>query len=77
MTWSARRIATTVTLAAWAGLFWFLMVTERTSFYLSSRTDWLVPVGAIVLTLATLGRAFSLRSPEPEPVRRGDACSTS
>lgn len=76
MMWSARRIATTFTLAAWAGLFWFLMASERTSFYLSSRTDWLVPVGAVVLTLAALGRALSLRSPAPEPVRRADAWST-
>ncbi len=75
MSWSARRIATTFTLAAWAGLFWFLMASDRTSFYLSSRTDWLVPVGAVTLTLAAVGRCLSLRSAEPEPLRRSDAWS--
>lgn len=75
MSWSARRIATTFTLAAWAGLFWFLMASDRTSFYLSSRTDWLVPVGAVTLTLAAIGRCLSLRSAEPEPLRRSDAWS--
>ena len=73
MSWSARRLGTTLTLAAWAGLFWFLMASERTSFYLSSRTDWLVPVGAVLLTIAAMGRALSMRSPEKEPVRRSDA----
>lgn len=75
MSWSARDIAKTLTLAAWAVLFWFLIATERTSYYLSSRTDWLVPVGAVVLTLAALGRAFSLRSPHKEPLTRSDAWS--
>ena len=73
MSWSARRVGTTLTLAAWAGLFWFLMASERTSFYLSSRTDWLVPVGAVLLTVAALGRALSLRSRTAEPLRRTDA----
>ena len=73
MSWSARKIAATLTLGAWAALFWFLMVSDRTSFYLSSRTDWLVPVGAIVLTLAAIGRSLSLRSSVREPLRRGDA----
>lgn len=75
MSWSARDIAKTLTLAAWAVLFWFLIATDRTSYYLSSRTDWLVPVGAVVLTLAALGRALSLRSPNKEPLTRSDAWS--
>lgn len=75
MSWSPRRIATMFALAAWAAVFWFLMATERTSFYLSSRTDWLVPVGAITLTLAAVGRCLSLRTGDDEPLRRSDAWS--
>ena len=75
MIWSARSIAKMLTLAAWAALFWFLIATERTSYYLSSRTDWLVPVGAVVLTLAAVGRSLSLRSPQREPLTRADAWS--
>jgi len=73
VSWSARKIANTLTLGAWAVLFWFLMVTDRTSYYLSSRTDWLVPVGAIVLSVAAIGRSLSLRSPRRESLRRSDA----
>lgn len=76
MSWSARKIAGAVALASWAGLFWFLLVSERTFLYLSSRTDWLVPVGAVLLSLATVGRAFSLRSGAPEPLDRKDAWTT-
>lgn len=76
MTWSARKIAATAALAAWAGLFWFLLASDRTSLYLSSRTDWLVPVGAVLLTLATIGRGFSLRSGSPEPLATKDAWTT-
>ena len=47
-------------LASWAGLSWFLLLTGRTSVYLSPRTDWVVPVGAVILTLATAGRIPSL-----------------
>jgi uncharacterized repeat protein (TIGR03943 family) len=41
--------------------------------YLSSRTAWVVPIGAAVLTVAALGRLASARQPEPEPLRRRDA----
>ena len=40
-------------LAAWAGLFWFLWVSGREAFYLSTRTDWIVPIAAVLLTAAT------------------------
>ncbi len=76
MTWSARKIAAAAALAAWAVLFWFLMASERTFLYLSSRTDWLVPVGAVLLTLATAGRAASLRSRAPEPLDTRNAITT-
>ena len=43
-------------LAAWAGLFWFLWISGREAFYLSTRTDWVVPIAAVLLTAATVGR---------------------
>ncbi|MBA3363132.1 MAG: TIGR03943 family protein [Actinobacteria bacterium] len=42
-------------------LFWYLLSSGRSSLYLSSRTDWVVPVGAILLTVAALGRLVSAR----------------
>jgi putative membrane protein len=58
-------------LAAWAALFWILWFSGRIAFFLSSRTDWIIPVAAILLTAATLGRVVSarVRSPEPLSVR--------
>jgi putative membrane protein len=71
--WSPARVLEACALGAWAVLFWWLMVTGRTSLYLSARTDWLVPVGAITLTVATLGRIGSARARETEPVAARDA----
>lgn len=62
------RMATAVVLAGWAGLFWFLLGSGRTSLYLSSRTAWVVPTGAIVLTTAAVGRLLTLRTPRHEPL---------
>jgi uncharacterized repeat protein (TIGR03943 family) len=53
-------------LSAWAGLFWFLLVTGRTSLYLSTRTAWLIPVGAVLLSAAAVGRLASARVVAPE-----------
>lgn len=71
--WSAGRVAVGLVLAAWAGLFWFLLATGRWSLYLSTRTWWLVPVGAGLLSMAALGRLASARvrhDPEPLSTRR-------
>ena len=68
--WSASRLAAAAALAAWATLFWILLLTGRTSLYLSSRTAWVVPVGAIVLTLAAAGRLLTARAADPEPLSR-------
>lgn len=67
---SPERAMTALVLAAWAGLFWFLIFSGRTSLYLSNRTDWVVPVGAIALTIATLGRLASVRVLHREPLTR-------
>jgi uncharacterized repeat protein (TIGR03943 family) len=70
---SPARVAVAVTVAAWAGLFWFIWLTGRVVFYLGTRTHWVVPLGAIVLTVAFFGRAASLRSARIEGITRRDA----
>jgi uncharacterized repeat protein (TIGR03943 family) len=70
---SPKRLATAAVLGGWAALFWFLLVSDRTTLYLSTRTAWVVPVGAAILTLAFLGRAMSLRSGHAEPFTRMEA----
>lgn len=70
---SPKRVATAVVLGGWAGLFWFLLVADRTYLYLSSRTAWVVPVGAAILTLAFVGRLISLRAAGPEAFTRTEA----
>lgn len=68
--WSPARVAGALVLGAWAALFWFLLLTGRDAFYLSTRTEWVVPVAAVLLTAATLGRLASARASRPEPLRR-------
>src|ERR671918_564763 len=63
---SPLRVAAGVALAAWAAVFWFLLLSGRTSLYLSSRTAWVVPTGAIVLTVAAAGRLLTARTPREE-----------
>jgi uncharacterized repeat protein (TIGR03943 family) len=66
--WSPTRVAGTVVLAAWAALFWFLWISGREAFYLSTRTDWIVPISAVLLSAATLGRLASARVVAPKPL---------
>ena len=63
--WSHARLAGAFVLAAWAGLFWFLWLSGRVAFFLSSRTDWIVPVAAVLLTAATVGARV-----RPRPLAR-------
>jgi uncharacterized repeat protein (TIGR03943 family) len=65
---SPTRVAGTIVLGAWAGLFWFLWLTGREAFYLSTRTDWVVPVAAGLLTAATIGRLASAKVTTPKPI---------
>jgi uncharacterized repeat protein (TIGR03943 family) len=71
--WSPLRLATAAVLGLWAGLFWFLLASGRTSLYLSPRTAWVVPVGAILLTAGLVGRLLTGRSRRAEPIRAGTA----
>jgi uncharacterized repeat protein (TIGR03943 family) len=63
-------------LIGWASLFWFLLFTGRTPLYLGARTQWLVGVGAAILTAAALGRVASLRETSPARVTAGRAWGT-
>ncbi|MGQ0670412.1 MAG: TIGR03943 family putative permease subunit [Actinomycetota bacterium] len=71
--WSRPRIAGTSVLAAWATLFWFLLLSGRVNLYLSTRTSWVVPVGAALLTVASIGRLAAARVRHPEMLRRREA----
>jgi uncharacterized repeat protein (TIGR03943 family) len=51
-------------------MFWWLLATGRVNLYLSTNTSWVVPVGAILLTAAAIGRLASARGSESEPVAR-------
>lgn len=66
--WSSSRVAGSLVLAAWAGLFWFLWLTGRDAYYLSTRTEWIVPVAVVLLTVATAGRIASARVTSPQPL---------
>lgn len=66
--WDGRRLLTGIVLASWAALFWFLILAERTLLFLSTRTDWVVPVGAVILTVAAFGRLVSARTENPSAV---------
>jgi len=66
--WSPSRTAAGALLAAWAGLFWFLLASGRWSLYVSTRTFWVVPTGAVLLTIAATGRLASARVARPEPL---------
>jgi uncharacterized repeat protein (TIGR03943 family) len=71
--WSPARVASGLMLSAWAGMFWFLMISGRELLYVSTRTRWVVPTGAAVLTGAALGRLLSARTSAPEPLGRKEA----
>jgi uncharacterized repeat protein (TIGR03943 family) len=71
--WSQRRIAGALVLAAWAGLFWFLIVAERVDLYLSTRTSWVVPMAAVVLSAAAVSLLVAGRAARPEPLHSREA----
>jgi putative membrane protein len=70
---SPARLASAIAIGAWAGLFWFVLVSGRTSLYLGSRTHWVVPLGAVVLTILFVGRLASMRVEGVEPIRARDS----
>jgi putative membrane protein len=52
-------------LVAWAGVFAWLWATGESVRYLGPRTQWVVPVGAIGLTLAAAGYLYATRAESP------------
>ena len=71
--WSLVRLAGGVVLAAWAAMFWWLQITGRVNLYLSTKTSWVVPVGAALFTVAALGRLAAARVRTPERLTRREA----
>jgi uncharacterized repeat protein (TIGR03943 family) len=68
MRWSRSRLLAAAVLGAWAATFWFVGVSGRTGSYLSSRTAWLIPLGAGLATVAAVGRLATARTVDPEPL---------
>ena len=66
--WSPSRIATGLVLGAWGAMFWVLWLTDRTYLYLSTRTAWLVPMGAVIMSVAAIGRLATARTAHDEPL---------
>jgi uncharacterized repeat protein (TIGR03943 family) len=71
--WSPVRVGAGIVIALWAGLFWFLLISGRSGLYLSTRTDWLVPVGAGIFTVAAIGRLASARTAHPDVLTRRES----
>jgi uncharacterized repeat protein (TIGR03943 family) len=71
--WSPARVWTGAALAAWAGLFWFVLAEGRVSLYLSSRTAWLIPLGGVLATTAAVGRLASARTTRPRSLGSREA----
>ena len=71
--WSPAGVAGALGLGAWAGLFWFVMLSGRGPLYLSSRTDWVIPIGAVLLTLGAFGKLTAARTTHAEPLTRRGA----
>lgn len=60
-------------MGAWATLFWFLVLSGHVNLYLSTRTSWVVSVGAVLLTASALGRIVTARVESREPLRVREA----
>jgi uncharacterized repeat protein (TIGR03943 family) len=65
---SPARVVAGFALAAWAAVFWFLLLSDRSQLFVSSRTFWVIPLGAIVLSAAAIGRLATARVRRPEPL---------
>jgi uncharacterized repeat protein (TIGR03943 family) len=54
-------------------MFWFLLLTGRDDLYLSTRTSWVVAVGAALLTAAAAGLIVSARVRNSRPLGSREA----
>jgi putative membrane protein len=64
-----RRSIRALALVAWAGLFAWMWATGESVRYLGPRTQWVVPVGALGLTLAAAGYLYATREEAPRRLR--------
>jgi uncharacterized repeat protein (TIGR03943 family) len=65
---SPARVVAGLALTAWAAVFWYLLLSDRSQLFVSSRTFWVIPLGAIVLSAAAIGRLATARVRRPEPL---------
>jgi uncharacterized repeat protein (TIGR03943 family) len=70
---SPARLCGAFAIGVWAGLFWFVLLSGRTALYLGTRTHWVVPAGAILLSAVFVGRLASVRVERIEPIRPRDS----
>jgi uncharacterized repeat protein (TIGR03943 family) len=70
---SPARLSSALGIGVWAGLFWYVLLSGRTALYLGTRTHWVVPAGAILLTIVFVGRLASVRVERVEPIRPRDS----
>lgn len=68
--WDRARLLGAGVLGAWAAMFWFLQLSGRLNLYLSTRTAWIVPTGAIVLSVGAVGATFAARGRERTSMSR-------
>jgi uncharacterized repeat protein (TIGR03943 family) len=73
---SPSRVTNAVVVGAWAALFWFIWLSGRTPLFLGVRTQWVVPIGALVLTGALAGRLGSIRVDRPQPLTTAETLRT-
>lgn len=59
-------------IAGWAAFFIYLWASGEQVRFIGPRTQWVVPFGALTLTLAAIAHLFILRSKRPVPLRRSE-----
>lgn len=61
------RLARALTFLAWAGFFDWLWLSGAASSYVGPRTTWVVPFGAVVLTVSAVAYLAGVRTAVPGP----------
>lgn len=60
-------LAAAAALAAWAAALWWLQLSGRWALLLSTRTRWVIVVGATILSIGAIGRLLTVGRPTDEP----------
>ncbi len=66
--WDTNAVGTAVVLAAWSGALWFLWLGLGWALHVSPRIFWVVPFGAVVLSVGTVGRLATARADRATPL---------